>query len=206
LCRRAAHSAPSTATDDRFALDRRLLPAPREMPVGRRPVEIASQTGFVNGFCLKWGTPAPGISWACIFALSLLHRLATFVFNAASTIQRRWGMVVKTNCNGREITGVEIGAGNVRRYFPKGSAFIELLLDHLQIQCGLAPDFWQGQTEIRDPRLRAWLESKNFKARPGEAPVPLVLIPSGKNCFRLQTIRAHVRPHVRPEFKPAIPA
>jgi len=115
-------------------------------------------------------------------------------------------MVVKTNCNGREITGVEIGAGNVRRYFSKESAFIELLLDHLQIQCGLSPDFWQGQTEIRDPRLRVWLESKNFKARPGEAPVPLALIPSGKNCFRLQTTKAHERSRLNPEFELAISA
>jgi hypothetical protein len=109
-------------------------------------------------------------------------------------------MVVKTNYNGREITGVEIGAGNVRRYFSKESAVIELLLDHLQIQCGLAPNFWQGQTEIRDPRLRVWLESKNFKAQPGEPPVPLALIPSGKNCFRLQTTRTHMRPRPKPEF------
>jgi len=90
-------------------------------------------------------------------------------------------MVVKTRCKGREITGVEVGAVNVRRYFPKEAAEIELLLDHLQIQCGLTPDFWQGDTEIRDPRLRAWLESKNFNGRPGEAPLPLALIPSGKN-------------------------
>lgn len=113
-------------------------------------------------------------------------------------------MVVKTNCIGREITGVEIGAGNVRRYFSKESTFVELLLDHLQIQCGLSPDFWRGQTEIRDPRLRVWLESKNFKARPGEAPVPLVLIPSGKNCFRLQTTRAHAQLRLNPEFEPAV--
>jgi hypothetical protein len=107
-------------------------------------------------------------------------------------------MLVKTNCNGREITGVEIGEVNVRRYFSKESAVVELLLDHLQIRCGLAPDFWQGQTEIRDPRLRAWLEAKNFKSVPGEEPVPLVLIPSGKNRFRLQPTAAHARPRLEP--------
>jgi hypothetical protein len=112
-------------------------------------------------------------------------------------------MVVKTNCNGREITGVEIGAGNVKRYFSKESVVIELLLDHLQIQCGLSPAFWQGKTEIRDPRLRVWLESKNFKARPGEAPVPLALIPSGKNRFRLQTTLSRTRPSPGPDFEPA---
>ena len=70
----------------------------------------------------------------------------------------------------REYTGVEVGADNVRRYFPKDIEVIELHLDHLSIQCDLAPDFWQGQTQIRDPRLCAWLESKNFNGRPGDAP------------------------------------
>jgi hypothetical protein len=64
-------------------------------------------------------------------------------------------MVVKTHCKGRELTGVEVGAGNVRRYFPRGGNVIELHLDHLLIQLGLKPDFWQGQTQICDPRLRA---------------------------------------------------
>ena len=100
-------------------------------------------------------------------------------------------MVVKTRCKGREFTGVEVGAGNVRRYFPRESVVIELLLDHLLIQCGLAPDFWQGQTEIRDSRLCAWLESKNFNGRPGDAPIPLALIPSGKNCYRLEPLEAN---------------
>jgi hypothetical protein len=111
-------------------------------------------------------------------------------------------MVVKTHLSGREITGVEVGAGNVRRYFPKEAVVIELLLDHLLIHCGLAPEFWQGQTEIRDPRLRVWLEAKNFKSRPGEDPVPLALIPSGKNCFRLQATSASRRPELKPEFAP----
>ena len=95
-------------------------------------------------------------------------------------------MVVKMHCKGRACTGVEVGAENVRLYFPKGADVIELHLDHLSIQCGLTPAFWEGQTEIRDPRLCAWLESKNFKGQPGEGPIPLALIPSGKNCFRLQ--------------------
>jgi len=88
------------------------------------------------------------------------------------------------------MTGVEVGSFNVRRYFTPETAEIELLLDHLQIQCGLAPAFWQGDTEIRDPRLSAWLESKNFGGLPGDAPVPLALIPSGKNSFRLRPVTA----------------
>lgn len=112
-------------------------------------------------------------------------------------------MVVKTHCEGREFTGVEVGAVDVRRYFPRDTAVIELLLDHLLIQCGLAPDFWKGHTEIRDPRLGAWLESKNFNGRPGEAPIPLALIPSGKNCFRLQPIATNRRLQFKPTFDAA---
>ena len=102
-------------------------------------------------------------------------------------------MVVKTHREGREFTGVEVGSANVTRYFPKSAKVVELLLDHLQIQCRLEPAFWHGQTQIRDPRLRAWLQSKNFHGKPGEGPVPLALIPSGKNCFRLQPVKR--RPH-----------
>lgn len=102
-------------------------------------------------------------------------------------------MEVKTQYKGRQYTGVELYAGDVRRYFPKEAVVIELLLDHLLIQCGLKREFWLGQTEIRDPRLCAWLESKNFNSRPGEAPVPLALIPSGKNRFRLQPSKTRAR-------------
>jgi hypothetical protein len=104
-------------------------------------------------------------------------------------------MVVKTQSRGREFVGLQVGATDVRRYFPKGTAVIELQLDHLQIQCGLGPDFWHGQPEICDPRLGAWLQSKNFAGKPGQSPVPLVLIPSGKASFRLQTLS--VNPHAK---------
>ncbi len=112
-------------------------------------------------------------------------------------------MVVKTHCSGRVFTGVIVSALNVRRYFSRDSAVIELQLDHLVIQCGLKPDFWQGHTEIRDPRLAAWLESKNFNGRPGDAPVPLAMIPSGKNAFRLQPVAAvHRPPRPKPTLDP----
>ncbi len=97
-------------------------------------------------------------------------------------------MVVKTHRMGRKVTGVEVGALNVRRYFPPDMAEVELLLDHLQIQCGLDPGFWKGEPEIHDPRLCAWLEAVNFNERLSDPPVPLALIPSGKNCFRLQPL------------------
>jgi hypothetical protein len=102
-------------------------------------------------------------------------------------------MVVKTHHIGRKVTGVEVGAVNVRRYFPRETVEIELLLDHLLIQCSLSPGFWNGHPEICDPRLSLWLESKNCNGRPGEAAIPLALIPSGRNCFRLQPIAFGVR-------------
>jgi hypothetical protein len=97
-------------------------------------------------------------------------------------------MVVRTQSKGHGITGLDVGAHNVRRYFPKDAAVIELQLDHLRIQCWLTPDFWEGQPEIDDPRLGAWLESKNFHHRPSRVPTPLAMIPAGKNSFRLRPI------------------
>jgi hypothetical protein len=99
-------------------------------------------------------------------------------------------MVVQTQCKGRGLVGLYVGADNVRRYFPRCASEIVLHLDHLQIQCGLGEKFWDGQAEIFDPRLCAWLESKNFHQRANKTPTPLALIPSGKNCFRLQPIGA----------------
>jgi len=98
-------------------------------------------------------------------------------------------MVVKTQSRGRGLTGLHVGASNVRRYFPRDISVIELELDHLQIQCGLGPGFWQDEPDIYDPRLCAWLESKHFHTRPDRTPVPLVLIPSGKNSFKLRPVR-----------------
>jgi hypothetical protein len=97
-------------------------------------------------------------------------------------------MVVRTQCKGRGVTGLHVGASNVERYFPRNVAVIELQLDHLQIQCGLKPDFWRDQPEIHDPRLCAWLESKNHRTRLDRTPVPLAMIPAGKNSFRLRPV------------------
>lgn len=103
---------------------------------------------------------------------------------------RQTTMVVKTQSKGREVVGLQVGASNARRYFPRDAAVIELQLDHLEISCGLKPNFWDGEPEIRDPRLCAWLQQKNFHGKVGEMPVPLAMIPSGKNSFRLQPMSA----------------
>lgn len=105
-------------------------------------------------------------------------------------------MVVKTQSKGPGVTGLHVGSTNAHRYFSRDVAFVELHLDHLQIQCDLAPDFWGGSPEIYDPRLCAWLESKNLNVRRGAA-VTLALIPSGKNAFRLTTAPHAHAAHVR---------
>ena len=111
-------------------------------------------------------------------------------------------MVVKTQSKGSGITGLHVGANNVRRYFPKHISSIELQLDHLQIECGLKPDFWQGEPEIYDPRLCAWLESRHMHTKPDRTPIPLAMIPTGKNAFRLQPVR--LNGGVRPKL-PSVP-
>jgi hypothetical protein len=108
-------------------------------------------------------------------------------------------MIVKTQYKGRVFTGVEIGAANARQYFPKEIHVIELHLDHLLIQLDLAPDFWdEDGAQMCDPRLSAWLESKNFNSRPGDEPIPLALIPTGKSCYRLKAIGCTARPKLKP--------
>ena len=102
-------------------------------------------------------------------------------------------MVVKTQSKGLGITGLRVGASNVRRYFPKNISSIELQLDHLQIQCGLKPNFWRGEPEIFDPRLCAWLEARHMHAKLNRAPIPLVMIPEGKNSYRLQPVNRQTR-------------
>lgn len=94
-------------------------------------------------------------------------------------------MVVKSQCNGHRVTGLYVGVNNVRRYFPRNIAAIDLQLDHLRIQCGLTPLFWNGHPEIHDPRLCDWLESKQFQGKGCRSSMPLAMIPSGENSFIL---------------------
>jgi hypothetical protein len=114
-------------------------------------------------------------------------------------------MVVKTQSKGHGLTGLQVGAHNVRRYFSKNISEIELHLDHLQIQCELTAEFWQGQPEIFDPRLCAWLESKTFHEKRGHAPIPMALIPAGKNCFRLVPILQRDRTRARAAAPAPVP-
>jgi hypothetical protein len=97
-------------------------------------------------------------------------------------------MVVKAQYEGRRVSGLYIGVNNVRRYFSKRIAAVEFQLDHLRIECWLAPRFWEGQPEIHDPRLCEWLASKNLHELPCRTAVPLAMIPSGKNSFKLASL------------------
>ena len=106
-------------------------------------------------------------------------------------------MVVTSQCSGNRVTGLYVGARNVRRYFPKRVSAIELQLDHLRIECGLRPDFWNGQPEIHDPRLCLWLESKHFQIKERRAPMPLAMTPAGEHCFTLGPMLQRDPPKVR---------
>jgi len=116
-------------------------------------------------------------------------------------------MFVTTHSKARGITGLHVGASNVRRYFPKGTKAIELKLGHLRIQCGLKPDFWDGRPEIYDPRLCAWLESKHLHDSPDRGPVPLAMIPDGVNSFQLQPAAAHPKQpaSIQPAMRSKLP-
>jgi hypothetical protein len=92
-------------------------------------------------------------------------------------------MVVTSQCRGHRVVGILVGENDVQRFFPKHVTEIELQLDHLRIECGLGPHFWNGKPEISDPRLGLWLESKDRNGDRRRAPTPLALIPSGRNSF-----------------------
>lgn len=95
-------------------------------------------------------------------------------------------MMVKTQLRGTEVTGLRVGSRNVRRYFPKSIRVIELQLDHLEIQCGLSPEFWRGEPEIHDPRLCVWLNSKVAHRAGTHKDLRLAMTPAGNNAFRLR--------------------
>ena len=108
-------------------------------------------------------------------------------------------MVVKTHCKARGVTGLFVGTQNVRRYFPKNVASIELQLDHLSIRCSLSPAFWENIPEIYDPRLCAWLESRHMHRQSSRNPVELDMIPAGENAYRLQPASLHNQQRVSQE-------
>jgi len=96
-------------------------------------------------------------------------------------------VLVKTQIKGSEITGLVVGASNVRRYFPKKVRFVEFQLDHLQIRCPLTPEFWRGQPEIHDPRLCEWLNFKIFHHMSDRSEIRLAMAPSGEHTFTLRS-------------------
>ncbi len=96
-------------------------------------------------------------------------------------------MMVKAQSRGRVIHGLYVGPSNVRRHFPRDTTAIELRLDHLRIECGLAPEFWKSQPEIHDPRLCAWLEAKQMNRDRDRTTVRLTMILEGENSFRIMS-------------------
>jgi hypothetical protein len=125
------------------------------------------------------------------------ERFLNWLYSVINCTLRKVGMLVKTQCKGRIYTGVSLGDSDVRRYFPQQTETIDLEIDHLLIRCGLQPGFWAGQPEISDPRLCAWLEAKNFGWKLGKDPVPLDMVPSGENVFRLKVCPLHARSATR---------
>jgi hypothetical protein len=106
-------------------------------------------------------------------------------------------MMVKALRIGSELAGVRVGRRNARRFFPKDITEIELQLDHLRIECGLAPDFWSSQPEIHDPRLSLWLAAKDTRVAACRAPIRYRMTPSGKNSFRIEPAVRAIRQHQR---------
>ncbi|SRR5579885_2915198 len=112
-------------------------------------------------------------------------------------VEEGMSMIVEAQSKGPGISGLYVGAANVRRHFPRSVSAIELQLDHLRIQCGLKPEFWQGRPEIYDSRLCAWLEVRHMNKDRHRTKVRLAMIPEGGNSFRLETISIARRDRAR---------
>jgi hypothetical protein len=106
-------------------------------------------------------------------------------------------MLVTSKCIGNRVTGLYVGVDNVRRHFPKRVAAIELQLDHLRIECGLSPQFWDSQPEIQDPRLCLWLESKHSQRKESRSPLSLAMTRSGEHSFTLGPVNHKNEPKIR---------
>jgi hypothetical protein len=109
-------------------------------------------------------------------------------------------MIVEAQSKGYDRCGLYVGAENVRLYFPRNLSTVEFNLGHLKIECRLNPDFWQGQPEIDDPRLGAWLETKLMHSSRNRSSVRLSMIPTGENAYRLQPATAEM-PAPRPQLQ-----
>lgn len=72
--------------------------------------------------------------------------------------------------------------------FRKETAAIEFELGHLRIGCELSPGFWRDQPRICDLRLCEWLQFKIYRERRYMTPLPLVLVHSGRNAFKVRTL------------------
>jgi hypothetical protein len=112
-------------------------------------------------------------------------------------------MIVKIQDKGSGVTGLHIGARNVRRHFVKSIPTVDLDLDSLQIRCDLAQEFWSDQPEIADPRLCAWLAAKNSSRKIKGDQAVMLMLPAGKNSFRLRPMPSTGAPKQKPLFNPA---
>jgi hypothetical protein len=121
---------------------------------------------------------------ASIFFQSALHfvRFPADIF----VLLERCAMVVQIQRSGRSVTGLHIGSGNVRRYFPRGRQSVDLEIGHLLIRCKLQPDFWRDEPQISDPRLSAWLEAREPEGKNRRGPTQMSLVPTDGQLFRLE--------------------
>lgn len=97
-------------------------------------------------------------------------------------------MVVRTQQQGLDVTGLRVGAANVRRYFPKTVSRVKLRIGDLEIDCMLSPEFWHGKPEIHDPRLCEWLQYRQSHQQADRRQVTLAMDCAGGDSYTLQPI------------------
>lgn len=102
-------------------------------------------------------------------------------------------MLVKTQQNGLEVTGLKVGAANVRRYFPRTVSRVKLRLGDLEIDCKLSPEFWNGKPEIQDPRLCEWLQFRRLRRQARGKSMPLAMEHAGGDSYTLEDFASRLK-------------
>ncbi len=116
-------------------------------------------------------------------------------------------MIVEAKSKGLGRCGLYVGDENVRLYFPRSLSAIEFNLGHLKIECKLNPGFWQGEPEINDPRLGAWLDAKMMHESRHRTAVRLSMVPTGENAYKLQPATAEMTAMpARPQLRATVAA
>ena len=107
---------------------------------------------------------------------------------------RLTSLTLKSRRNGSEntkqrpdVTGLHVGASNVRRYFPRNARLSSCIwiISRYSVGSGLTFRRTSPRFSTRDLCM---VGVQDYHTRADHAPIPLAMIPAGKNSFRIRPV------------------